>query len=123
MADSNSSSVALSKALSVLKTDQKEQPTPLPDTENKGSQYSMIGLEDLLLLEAALDGVRNGMYRIPAPHRQTLELTMTGCQFFCNKDDFFVSFTSFLHFLPPEWQLFRSVVETNRCGRRTVSAL
>ena len=111
---------ALSKAFSVLKVDQKDQlvhETSASEEKDMDGARARAAEEDSILVQSTLDGVRSGEYRMPAPHRQALQLTLGGCQFVCNKDDFFVSFTSFLHFLPPELQLFRSVVETNRCSR------
>ena len=107
----------LSQALSVLKV----QPDGLKCLEGENTMSSHLdvmkvelSVEDIALLHATLDGVRSNRYTIPAPHRQTLQLTLDGCVFLCDKDDFFVSFTSFLHFLPPELQLYPSITETNR---------
>lgn len=102
----------------MLKGDRKEEEDdtlPSAGTVNRLSpMYPASAEEDSMIAKATLQGVHLKQYVIPAPHRQALQLSLGRNQFLFRKDDFYVSFTSFLHFLPPVLQLSKSVVETNR---------
>ena len=68
------------------------------------------------MLALTLSAIKAGNYTVPHPHRAQLMLNFAcGVQNIYLKDDFFVSFSSFTPFLPSQFQISRSVIETNRC--------
>jgi hypothetical protein len=72
-----------------------------------------VSYEDVEILKV-LEGITNiGM---PHPHTSTLELVI-GNRFLLKfyRDDFHVSYDSFLQHVPPELQMCRTALETNRC--------
>jgi hypothetical protein len=117
---------ALMKALSILRVDgtpavalTSVQPiapsAPLlqhapPDVEDVS--------DDRRVLALTRAAVASGSVPRPHPHIQDLSLSFTApsqCVIRYQKHDFFVSFESFMTYLPPDLQISRSVVETNRC--------
>lgn len=128
------------KALSILKIDdappadisasvlQQQSGVPsapplfLPQQQQHSAVVSQDHLEDayddrrvLALTRAA---IASGAVPTPHPHVQDLSLSFAvpaQCVMRYQKHDFFVSFESFMTYLPPDLQISRSVVETNRC--------
>lgn len=126
------SSASLAKAFSLLKTQDAPldsvPPTlqsawPAPTGYPTVAESDLLSEEESVIIHFVEQALRERMYRIPVPHKQELFLTLQGCSFPCAKDDFFVSFASFLPFLPPEIQLTRSAIETNRHVTDVLSSL
>jgi hypothetical protein len=119
---------ALIKALSILRIDGAPPAESLPSAQPTIPSAPLLqvhappDLEDasddrrvLVLTRAA---VASGSTPRPHPHIQDLNLSFTSpsqCVIRYQKHDFFVSFESFMTYLPPDLQISRSVVETNRC--------
>lgn len=54
-------------------------------------------------------------FYIPMPIKKSLTLHIGGSPWSFHRDDFSVTFAPFLHALPPDLQLSRPAIETNRC--------
>jgi len=54
-------------------------------------------------------------FYIPMPIKKSLTLQIGQQPWSFHRDDFSVTFSPFLHALPPDLQLCRSAIETNRC--------